>query len=241
MTKHLEDLTCMGRPTFSECNLAKGECVAAKGKADAQIPARAGKGARDRKPREERWTEILDVAAKVFAERGYDGTSLQEIANRTGILKGSIYYYINTKADLLGHLLQQAHETGLAQIQPIAENGGPADKRLADMIFSHVNYVCRDRDRTVVFLHERKRLSSEERKKYLGDEHAYRRLFERVIVEGQSEGTIRPELEPKLTALCLMSSLNSIYHWFRGNQQFSAEKISCHLVSTTLSGLAVPK
>lgn len=203
----------------------------------AKIPARASKGRTDRKPREERWSEILDVAAKVFAEQGYDGTSLQDIADHLGILKGSIYYYINTKAEVLGHLLQQAHEAGLARIRPIADRPEPADKRLADMIFSHAKFVCTDRNRTAVFLHERKRLTPEERKQYLGDESAYQKVFERVISEGQAEGTLRKDLDPQLTALYLLGSLNSVYQWFRESKQFSTQAICEHLVSTTLDGL----
>src|SRR5271168_73960 len=99
----------------------------------------------DRKPRDERWAQILNVAAQVFFEKGYDATSLQDIANRTGILKGSLYYYIETKEDLLGNLLREAQEKGLRSIRPIAERPGSPIHRLADMIRCHIDYVCTDR------------------------------------------------------------------------------------------------
>jgi AcrR family transcriptional regulator len=204
---------------------------------DNTAPARKHKKARDRKPRQERWTEILDVAARTFAEKGYDGTSLQEIANRTGILKGSIYYYINTKEDMLAHLLRQAYETGLRRIRPIAESTQSAAIRLAEMIRAHVEYVCTDRDRTAVFLHERKRLSPEMRRKFLGDESTYGDLFEKVIAEGQKEGSVPAELDPKLTAICLLGSLNATYQWFHHNEQYSVDEISNHFVATTLRGI----
>ncbi len=203
-------------------------------------PARQHKTSGDRKPREERWAEILDVAAQVFSEKGYDATSLQEIATRTGILKGSIYYYINTKGDMLAHLLRQAHETGLRNIQPIADGPGSAAERLEAMIRVHAEYVCTDRARTAVFVHERKRLTEEQRKEFLGDEHAYRHLFQKVIEEGQREGLIHAHLDAKLSSLCLLGSLNSLYQWYQTDGQFSVAKICDHFVASTLTGIIVP-
>lgn len=206
-------------------------------RAHTRVPARRGSSTGDRKPREERWAELLDVAAEVFFEKGYDATSLQEIADRTGILKGSIYYYINTKGDLLAHLLREAHQTGLGNIEPIARRDDNPVRRLEDMIRAHVNYVCSDRVRTAVFVHERKRLTPEQRKEYLGDEHAYRRLFQGVIMEGQEQGLIDAGLDPKLLSLCLLGSLNSLYQWYRPDGGFNIEKIADHYVAISLNGI----
>lgn len=192
----------------------------------------------ERKPREERWAELLDVAAKTFATRGYDATSLQDIAGALGILKGSIYYYIKTKGDLLAHLLRNAHEKGIRNIQPIADGPGDPLSRLAAMIRTHTNYVCTDRDRTAVFLHERKRLTPEQRAEYLGDEHAYRRYFEQVLQQGQDAGLIRDDLDPKLAALCLLGSLNSVYQWYKPSATFSVDSIGDTFVVSWLSGVS---
>jgi AcrR family transcriptional regulator len=205
--------------------------------ASAGIPARKGGSTGDRKPREERWAELLDVAAEVFFEKGYDATSLQEIADRTGILKGSIYYYINTKGDLLAHLLREAHETGLRNVEPIARRAGSPIERLKDMIRAHVTYVCSDRARTAVFVHERKRLTTEQRREYLGDEHAYRRLFQNVIVEAQGLDLVDDALDPKLLALCLLGSLNSLYQWYRPEGGFGLDKIADHYIAIGIDGM----
>ncbi|HEY0311950.1 MAG TPA: TetR/AcrR family transcriptional regulator [Allosphingosinicella sp.] len=201
---------------------------------------RRRKPAGERKPREERWSELLDVAARIFARSGYDATSLQDIADELGMLKGSLYYYITTKGDLLAHLLRNAHEQGIRNIQPIAEGAGNPIERLAQMIRTHANYVCTDRDRTAVFLHERKRLTPEQRKDFLGDEHAYRRFFEAVITDGQREGLVRSELDPKLVALCLLGSLNSVYQWYKQSGEFSADAIGDTFVMSWLAGITTP-
>ena len=61
---------------------------------------------------EERWQEVVDAAAKVFAEKGYRAATLRDIAAELGMLKGSLYYYIETKEDLLYELLRRVHEAG---------------------------------------------------------------------------------------------------------------------------------
>jgi AcrR family transcriptional regulator len=203
----------------------------------ARLPTRKRTGNGGRKPRDERWAQILDVAAQVFFEKGYDATSLQDIANSTGILKGSLYYYIETKEDLLGYLLREAQEKGLRSILPIVEGPGDPTQRLSGMIRCHVDYVCTDRARTAVFLHERQRLSEERRKECLGDEHAYPHLFQRVIAEGQKAGQFQPRLDPHLTALCLIGSLNSLYEWYQATGKYSVSAIAEHYVAITLAGL----
>ncbi len=66
-------------------------------------------------PREERWPELLEVATDVFSEKGCEAASLQDIAERLGMLKGSLYYYINSKEDLLYHVINDVHQEGLAK------------------------------------------------------------------------------------------------------------------------------
>ena len=200
------------------------------------IPSRRSTSSGDRKPREERWAELLEAAADVFFEKGYDATSLQDIADRIGILKGSIYYYIKTKGDLLAHLLREAHETGLRNVEPIAKREGDPVERLKDMIRAHVRYVCSDRARTAVFLHERKRLDPDQRKEVFGDEHAYRRLFQDVIKEAQTAGLVRKDLDSKLLSLCMLGSLNSLYQWYRPNGAYSIQKIADHYIAVSLDG-----
>lgn len=215
--------------------------VMRRGGATRRAPSRKYSASGDRKPRDERWAQILEVAAEVFAEKGYDGCSLQEIASRTGILKGSIYYYIRSKEDLLADLVREAHDRGLAQIRPIAEGGGNPIERLAGMIAAHIRYVCTDRNRTAVFLHERKRLTPKQIKEYLGDEHAYRRQFEGVVVEGQAAGLIESSANPKLMAMCLLASLNSLYEWYRPQGDYSIREIADHFVRTSLVGVTTAK
>ncbi|WP_423143110.1 TetR/AcrR family transcriptional regulator [Parablastomonas sp. CN1-191] len=199
---------------------------------------RAATRSADRKPHDVRWAEIVAAATEIFAARGYDATSLQDIADRTGILKGSIYHYIRTKSDLLAHIVRETHEMGLDQVRPIAVGPGSPGAKLEGMIRAHVRFVCENPLRTAVFAHDRKRLDPEQRSAVLGDEHAYRDLFAEVIAAGQAEGTFDPALDVRLSALHLLASMNALHRWWRPGGAISNQAVADHVVATTLFGLS---
>ncbi|MCR5879569.1 TetR/AcrR family transcriptional regulator [Phenylobacterium sp. J367] len=181
---------------------------------------------------------MIEAAADIFYEKGYDAATLQEIAERVGILKGSIYYYIKTKADLRDHLLLDVHNRGLEMIRAAADSDGSSLDRLSAMIRGHVTFFCNNVAKTTVYLHELRRLDAAERNKLLGA-HAYRDVFQQVIEKGQSEGLILPELDPKLTSQAMLSSLNSVYHWYRSAR--SPTVVAEYFVTTIIRGHATDK
>lgn len=190
----------------------------------------------DRKPRAERWEELLEAAAKVFYEKGYDGASIQDIAERVKILKGSIYYYIQTKADLRDHLLVEVHSAGLAMISRLARAEGTALDKLEAIIRAHVDYMHRNRAKTAVYLQEVRKLSAEKRAALLGPRH-YRQVFDELIALGQAEGLILPHLDPKQAGRAMVASLNSYYEWYRPNRETQG-RVTDHFVMTLLRGHA---
>src|SRR3954466_9452380 len=120
-----------------------------------QPPGRAQRrGGGERKPREERWAELIEVATQVFYEKGYDAASLQDIADRLGILKGSLYYYIQSKEDLLFDVISAVHKEGLAVVRACADTAGDPLQRLRTVIVGHVEHTCANLVQTAVFLHE---------------------------------------------------------------------------------------
>jgi len=204
------------------------------------LDAKGARAAGDRKPRAERWEEVLEAATQVFYEKGYDAASLQEIADRVGILKGSIYYYIKTKEDLRDHLLLEVHHKGLAMIQQLASSKGSALHRLEQMIRGHIDFVCRNLAQTTVYLHELKRIGPE-RRAALFPGHAYRDVFMAVIKQAQAEGLLLERLDPKLTAQVMLGTLNSPSVWYRPSRPRQSAAVADIFVLMVLRGLASDK
>ena len=202
----------------------------------------AGRSARrsggERKPREERWAELIEVATQVFYEKGYDGASLQDIADRLGMLKGSLYYYIQSKEDLLFDVISSVHRDGLAVIRSRAEVEGDPLRRLESVIVGHVEHTCRNLVPTAVFLHELSALPGERRAEVLGSEHAYQGVFRDLIEQAQARGDVRADLDPRLAALSVLGSTNWVYRWFRPGGAFSPEQIGAELAEMSIRGIA---
>ncbi|OLS99538.1 hypothetical protein BJF90_08595 [Pseudonocardia sp. CNS-004] len=177
----------------------------------------------------------------MFYEKGYDGASLQDIADRLGMLKGSLYYYIQSKEELLFDVISTVHQEGLAVIRARAEVAGDPLQRLENVIVGHVEHTCRNLVPTAVFLHELSALPPERRQEVLGSEHAYQGVFRDLIELAQQEGLVRADLDPRLGALTVLGSTNWVYRWFRPGGEFTPEKIGAQMAEMAIRGIATQK
>lgn len=206
------------------------------------MPQPVGRSARrsgsERKPREERWVELVDAATQVFYEKGYDGASLQDIADRLGMLKGSLYYYIQSKEDLLFDVIHTVHQDGMAALQARTEVLGDPLHRLENAIVGHVEHLCRNLIPTAVFLHELDELPLERRQEILGSEHAYQGVFRELISEAQDQGLVRPDVDPRLAALAILGSTNWVYRWYRRGGTFNPKQIGVGMAAMAIRGIA---
>lgn len=208
----------------------------------ARLRQPAGRSVRrsggERKPREQRWAQLIEVSTQVFYEKGYEAAALQDVADRVGMLKGSLYYYIQSKENLLFEVISTVHRDGMANIQSRAAIEGDPLQRLENVIIGHVEHTCRNLVPTAVFLHELSALSAERRQEVLGSEHAYQSVFRDLIEQAQRDGLVRPDVEPRLAALSVLGSTNWVYRWFRPGGAFDPETIGAQLAEMAVRGIA---
>lgn len=192
----------------------------------------------ERKSREERWSELVEVATQVFYEKGYEAASLQDIADRLGMLKGSLYYYIQTKEDLLYEVINGVHQGGLRNLKTLMSKDAGALERLREVVIGHVEYECENLVSTTVFLHELDALPPERRQEIVGEDHAYRGLLTELIEDGQAEGVIKEDVSPKLAALWILGSANWLYRWYVPGGEFTAREIGEQFADWVVRALA---
>ncbi len=185
----------------------------------------------------DRWPELVAAAAELFAENGYEGTSLRDVAERMGMLKGSLYHYINAKSDLLVHVLREAHERGVKSLSAIAAQNGPAIERLEALVAAHARYVCTESVYTASFLEAHRHLAPARAQEFVAAERAYRLGVEDLIARGQTEGALREDLDPKVAALCLLGFLNSLHDWVSPARRLSVRRICDHAIAMGIDGL----
>jgi AcrR family transcriptional regulator len=189
-------------------------------------------------PPRRRHVEVLEAAARVFHEKGYESTSIQDIAEAVGILKGSLYYYIRSKEDLLYEIIKAVHEDALANIKHIEEMEGDSLQKVRAFITSHLIFNAKNLTKMGVFFHDFRSLSGERRQTIVEARDIYDELVRRLIREGQEQKIICPDIDPKSATFAIMGTLNWIYQWYKPDGKLSAVAIADEFADLIVNGLA---
>jgi AcrR family transcriptional regulator len=204
---------------------------------------RAGRPARKAAPAKsslDRAPDVVRAAAHLFYERGYDGTSVADVADATGMLKGSLYYYIRTKEDLLYAVVEQAHGQMMALVEEVGQaSGQPVLQRLEHFLRRHMEVLIRDREMYGVVLQDYSALSGQRRKQATATRNEYAQTLQSLIEEAQQGGVIPAELNPRLTCLGVLGMMNWTYKWYRPSEPLSKAKVIDGMVDLALRTLGV--
>jgi AcrR family transcriptional regulator len=161
---------------------------------------------------ERRYRQVLDVAAAVFAEKGYAGASTRDIAERLGVRQASLYYYFTSKESALAAICELGVKDFIANLQAIIAQTAPAERKLRAAIANHLAPlgVHPDADYVCVFLRHRHELPNLQRQAVAALARTYQDLIERLFREGIVAREFRADLDPKLATLALLGMCNSV-------------------------------
>jgi AcrR family transcriptional regulator len=157
---------------------------------------------------------LLAVAVTVFNERGYDGTSMEDLSRRLGISKSSIYYHVGSKEELLALALDRALD-GLFEVagRVSADDSQPAIERLERLVRGSVRVLTQRLPYVTLLLRARGNTATERRAL------ARRREFDQIVAglvkQAERDGDIRPDLDPAIIARLLFGMVNSLVEWYR--------------------------
>lgn len=163
---------------------------------------------------QKRRREIVDAAARVFAERGYHGASTQDIADLLGMRQASLYYYFDSKETALEEVCALGTAGFVERAEAIVKNGETAERRLGQLIAGHIAPLNDRADYMRTFLNERKWLPMESRRRIGRMSRRLEAIFERVIRDGIRAGEFRTDLNPRLTTLALLGMMNAVPDWY---------------------------
>ena len=159
--------------------------------------------------------QIIDAAARVFAERGFHGATTQDIADVLGIRQASLYYYFSSKEAALELVCLKGVEGFFEAAKTIAARRESAQKRLISLIESHLSPLVDRADFVKVFLNERQHLPRESRRRIGRWSRGLERIFEDVIKEGVAKGEFRADLDVRLATLAILGMCNAASSWQR--------------------------
>lgn len=180
---------------------------------------------------------MIEVAARMFAERGYDATSVQDIADDLGLLKGSLYHYIDSKDDLLWAVISKQHETAMALAERCGSLGLAPRKTLEAFIDGYVHSLSKERIFAIVYLHDVNSLSPERRELIIEGRNKYQKFVADQLAKGQELGEFRSDLIPALASNALLGMLTATYRWYRPGTRHSPRSVIEQCKAIILAGI----
>jgi TetR/AcrR family transcriptional regulator, cholesterol catabolism regulator len=180
--------------------------------------------------------EIIDAAARVFAERGFHGATTQDIADVLGIRQASLYYYFPSKEGALELVCLHGVGGFFEVAKAIASGPGTAAEKLSRLIKAHLSPLVDRSDFVRVFLNERQHLPAENRRRIGKWSRGLERVFEDVLKEGVRRGEFRPDLDTRLAALATLGMANAVASWFR-KEDAAVDRISAEFARLVADGV----
>ena len=181
-----------------------------------------------------RRNELTRAAARLFAEKGYHGTSVGDLAEALGVQKGSLYSHIDSKADLLWEVAREGAAAFHAGLDGVAEDG-PVVERIRAALRAHLRVVAEQLDAATVFIREWRYLEGERRETFVAERRRYEERFRALFREGRERGELRTDLDDGAAALLALSSVNWAYTWLRPGA--STDELADRFTALLLDGM----
>ena len=158
--------------------------------------------------------ELTRQAARLFAEKGYHGTSIGDLAEAMGVQKGSLYAHIDSKADLLWQVARDGAAAFHAALDEL-DDARPATEKIRLALRAHLRVVGEQLDVATVFIREWRYLEGERRDEFLAERRRYEDRIRAFFREGRERGELRTDLDDATATLLTLSAANWAYTWIR--------------------------
>ena len=161
-----------------------------------------------------RRSELTREAARLFAQKGYHGTSIGDIADALGVQKGSLYSHIASKEDLLYETMRDGAAALHAALDAIPDDL-PATEKIRLALRGHLRVVSEQLDVATVFVQEWRYLDRPRRDEIVAERRRYEERIRELFREGRELSELRADLDDSVAALLLLSAANWAYTWLK--------------------------
>jgi TetR/AcrR family transcriptional regulator, cholesterol catabolism regulator len=158
--------------------------------------------------------ELTREAARLFAQKGYHGTSIGDIADALGIQKASLYAHIASKEDLLYETMCEGADAFHAALDAIPD-GLPTVEKIRLALRGHLRVVAEQLDVATVFVQEWRYLEGDRREEIVAERRRYEERIRELFREGREHSELRADLDENAAALLLLSAANWAYTWLQ--------------------------
>jgi AcrR family transcriptional regulator len=178
---------------------------------------------------------LLLVAAKLFNERGYDGTSMEDLSRKLGITKSAIYHHVPSKEELLRLAVNRALDGLFGVVSEVENTAGPAIDRLELLVRGSIRVLTEQFPFVTLLL--RVRGNTKVERAALARRREFDRIVTELVKQAEAEGDVRPDIDPAVTSRLLFGMVNSLIEWYRPRRGSSAGEIADAVCKMAFAGL----
>lgn len=183
-----------------------------------------------------RMEELLDIAARLFNEKGYKATSLAEIGDALGMNKASLYYYVKSKDDLLARVIYRASQRLRDLADGISQDGDDPRAALDRLIRTHCTTLLDRPDEFGTVIFQRRHIAATVLPEIAERERLYFSAVKNLVARGIQEGAFRPT-DPGIAAQMLLDTMNGILRWYRPGGRLDKDAAIDQIAAYAANGL----
>jgi AcrR family transcriptional regulator len=181
---------------------------------------------------------IIASAVALFAEQGFDATTVQQVVDRAEVTKGALYHYFEAKDDLLYEIYHALIGTQTADLEEIAARGLPAAETVRAILVNVIRSTVDRLPEAKVFFREAHKLDAERHAAFRADRRRYHESFRQVIADGQASGEFAAIAPPDTVVQIAMGVVNQLPVWYRPGGPKSAEELGNEIADFVLAALS---
>ncbi|QHF94244.1 TetR family transcriptional regulator [Streptomyces sp. NHF165] len=180
---------------------------------------------------------LMAAATRLFAERGYDRTSVQEIVEAAGVTKGALYHYFGSKDDLLHEIYGRLLRLQQERLDRVADSGSGVEERVRAAAADVVVTTIENLDDAMIFFRSMHQLSDEKQKQVRAERRRYHERFRALVEEGQRVGVFTDETPADLVVDYHFGSVHHLSSWYRPDGRLTPQQVADHLAGLLMRAL----
>lgn len=186
-----------------------------------------------------RRAELLALAARMFAERGYGQTTVRDIADAAGILSGSLYHHFDSKESMVDEILRGFLDELFTRYREIVDAGLGPKQTLKALVVASFEAIDTRHAEVAIYQNESKHLMPLERFSYLDDRNVeFRKLWTVLLEDGMGAGVFRADLDVDLAYRFIRDTVWVAVRWYRPDGGLSPDAVADQYLAILLDGIA---